>query len=78
MLAVDFAEAALGAVAVDGVADGSAGGDDPDPGRAGGGTHSPGQEEGPAINAAALLPDGAEISVAPQVLAGAQAHLRRP
>lgn len=78
VLAVDFAEAALGPVAVDGVTHGGAGGDDPDAGRAVGGTDPPCKEEGSAVNAAALLPDSAEISIAPQVLAGAQAHFRRP
>ena len=79
--AVDFAEAALGAVAVDGIADGGPGGDDPHAGGRGGGfggAHPPGQEEGPAVHAAALLTNGAKIIVAPQALPGAQAHLRRP
>ena len=81
MAAVDFTEAALGAVAVDGVADRGAGGHHADPGRGGrgpGGTHPPGQQESPAVNAAALLTNGAEIVVAPQALPGAESHLRQP
>ena len=79
--AVDFTEAALGAVAVDGIADRGTGGDHAHAGRGGrqpGGTHPPSQEEGPAIDAAALLTNGAEVVVAPQVLPGAETHLKRP
>ncbi len=79
--AVDFTEAALGAVAVDGIADRGAGGDHTHAGRGGrrfDGAHPPGQEEGPAVNAAALLTNGAEVIVAPQALPGAETHLRRP
>ena len=81
VLAVEGAEAALGAVALDGAADGGPGSDDPHAGGSGGGlggAHPPGQEEGPAVEPAALLAHGAEIIVAPQALAGAQVHLRRP
>jgi hypothetical protein len=81
MFAVDFAEAALGAVAVDGVADGGTGGDHAHAGGGGGGfggTRPPRQEEGAAIEAAALLANGAEIVVAPQALPSPQVHLKRP
>ena len=81
VFAVDFAEAALGAVAVDGITDGGPGGDHADTGGGGGGfggAQPPGQEEGPAIEAAALLANGAEVVVAPQALPDAQVHLRRP
>ena len=81
VFAVDFAETALGAVAVDGIADGGPGGDHAHAGGGGGGlggTPPPGQEEGAAIEAAALLANGAEIVVAPQALPGAQVHLKRP
>ena len=79
--AVDFTEAALGAVAVDGIADRGARGDDAHAGRGSGrlrGTCPPSQEEGPAVDAAALLTNGAEVVVAPQALPGAETHLRRP
>ena len=81
VFAVDFAEAALGTVAVDGIANGGPGGDHAYAGGSGGGlggTRPPGQEEGPAIEAAALLANGAEVAVAPQALPGAQVHLKRP
>ncbi len=79
--AVDFTEAALGAVAVDGVAHGSPGSDHAHAGRSDqglGGTDPPGQEEGAAVGAATLLTDGAEVVIAAQALPGAQVHFRRP
>jgi hypothetical protein len=79
--AVDFAQAALGAVAMDRITDSGAGSDHADAGPRGrgpGGMDAPSQEEGPAVNAAALFTNGAEVIVAPQALPGAQAHLRQP
>ena len=79
--AVDLPETALGAVAMDGIADGGPGSNHPDAGRNSrrlSGTHPPSQEEGPAIDAAALLSNGAEVVVASQVLPGAEAHLKQP
>jgi hypothetical protein len=81
MAAIDFAEAALGPVAVDGITHGSPGGNDPHAGGSGGrarGTQSPGQEKSPAVSAAALLTNGAEVVVAPKPLHGAQVHLKQP
>src|SRR5690606_40887369 len=75
MAAVNFTQAALGAIAVDGIADGSPGCDD---------AHAcghrwrlgkplpPSKEKGPAVDAAALLANGTEIVVAPQTLPGAK------
>src|SRR6478609_4012112 len=77
--AVDLAQAALGAVAVDGVADRGAGGDHTHAGRAGrfrGGTGAPRKQEGAAVHAAALFADRAEFNHAPQALAGAQMHFQ--
>lgn len=79
--AVDFTEAALGTVAVDGVAHGSPGSDHPDArgnNRGLGGTNPPSQEEGPAVGAPTLLTDGPEVVIAAQALPGAQVHFRRP
>jgi len=75
--AIDFAEAALGAVAVNGIADRNAGRDHAHAGwngRRPGRPHPPSQEEGTAVEAAALLTNGAEVGVAPQALPGAQVH----
>jgi hypothetical protein len=79
--AVDFAEAALGAIAVDGIAHRSPGGNHANAcehSRRLSGTHPPSQEKGAAVDAAALLTYGAEVVVAPQTLPGAKVHLRRP
>jgi hypothetical protein len=79
--AIDFTEAALGAVAVDGITDRGAGGDHADAGRSGrrfDGTDPPSQEKGAAVYTATLLTNGAEVIVAPQALTGAETHLRRP
>src|SRR5258708_26118450 len=81
VFAVDFAEAALGAVAVDGIADGGPGGDHAHAGGGGGGlggTRPPRQEEGPAIEAAAPLPNGAGIGVAPPAVPHPPGYLQRP
>lgn len=74
--AVKIAEAAFGAVAVDGVADRGPGGDHADARGGGrpGGTLPPSKQKGPAINAAALFPHGAKVVIAPQALPGAQEH----
>jgi hypothetical protein len=74
--AVEIAETALGAVAVDGVADRGSGGDHADARSGGrlGGALPPSKQKGPAINAAALFPHGAKVVIAPQALPGAQEH----
>lgn len=76
MLPVDFAQATFGAIAMDRVAHGSARGDNTHARvvRHTGGPHTPSKEKDPAINAAALLANGAEIGIAPQALTGGQAH----
>ena len=81
VMAVDFTEAAFGPVAMNGVTHGSTGGDHPYARRSGGrcgGAHPPSQEKGPAVDATALLTNGAEIAVAPEPLHGAQVHFKRP
>src|SRR6478609_8692945 len=63
--AVELAQAALGAVAVDGIADRDAGSDNTHAGGAGrfpGGTNPPSELKGPAVHAAALFADGAKIN----------------
>ena len=74
---VELAQAALRAVAMDGIADGDAGSDNAYAGRTrrfGGGTAPPSELEGPAVHAAALFADSAKINRALQALAGAQTH----
>jgi len=76
VLAINFAEATLRAVAVDGVADGGARGDHAHAGVSGrtGRPDTPSEEKDAAIDAAALLANSAEIGVAPQALTGGQAQ----
>lgn len=77
--AVDLAEAALGAGALHGVADGGPGGDHAHAGGGGGvrfGPGAPDEQERAAIGAAAVLAGGAEVAVALHALRGAKA-LRR-
>jgi len=78
VLAENLAQAALGAVALDGAADGSNGGDHADAGEAGwtglGVTPEKPDGEGAAVDPATLLPYGAKITRAPQMLLRAEAH----
>src|SRR6188768_830185 len=74
---VEFAQAAFGAVALDGIADGSAGSNDAHASRTGGRTRwrgPPNKLKGAAVHAAALFADSAKINRALQALAGAQTH----
>lgn len=80
VLAEDFAQAALGAGAGDGVADRSARGDHAHAGGSGGGvrrTRAPHEQERAAIGAAAVLAHSAEVAVALHALEGAEALRRR-
>jgi len=78
---IDFAETALGPVAMNGIAHRGSGGDHTGSRRTGRGirrTSPPCHEEGAAIHAASLLTYGAEIVIAPQTLPGAKSHFKRP
>ena len=77
--AENLAQAALGAVALDGIADGGAGGHDADAGGRGGvrfRTQAPDEEKRAAVGAATEFARGAEVAVALHALRGAKA-LRR-
>ena len=76
VLAIDLAEAALGAIAVDGVAHSGARCNHTHTWISGrtGRPDTPSEEKDPAIDAATLLANSAEIGVAPQALTGGQAH----
>ncbi len=75
--AEEFAEAAFGAIALHGGANGGGGGDDADAGirwRRAGRAEFPPDGEGAAVDAAALLAHGADVALAAQVLLSAEAH----
>ena len=74
---VNFAQPALGAIAMDGVAHGGPRGHHAHAGVVGGRAgrpDAPREEKDPAIDAAALLTHSAEVGIAPQALTGGQAH----
>jgi hypothetical protein len=75
--AVKLAEAAFGPGAMHRVAHGSPGGDHPHTGGSGWfakRADAPRELKDPAVDAAALFTDGAEIAIAPQALPGAETH----
>jgi len=76
ILAINFAQAALGPVALHGIAHRSARSNDTHAGigRGTGRPNAPSQKKDAAINAATLFSDSAEIGVAPQALTGGQSH----
>ena len=80
VLAEDFAQTALGAIAADGVADGGGGGDHADARRVGGGARErgvaalPPQGEGATIHPASLFADDADVALAAHVLLRAETH----
>jgi hypothetical protein len=82
MVAKNFAQAAFGAGAQDGVAHGDAGGDHAQAGGRGGrgfgqtGLAGVPKHKGAAIMAAPVGPDVLEIQLAPQTLLGAETHDR--
>jgi len=82
ILAEDGPETALGAIAIDGGADRSDGGDHPDPdgfrGRLVGGPDAAPEGEGATVQALAALAHGAKIGLPTQVLLRAEAHRRGP
>ena len=77
--AKELAQAALGAVALDGVADGGSRGDDAETRRRGGWriAAEPGERECAAVEAAAVFADRAEIDLAAQMLLGAKTHAEK-
>ena len=80
VLAENFAQAALGARAGDGIADRGTGGHHAHAGGSGGGvgwTRAPHEQERAAIGAAAVLAHSAEVAVALHALEGAEALRRR-
>jgi len=79
--AINFTETTFRAIAVNGIAHGSPGGDNTytrSCARELSGTNPPSQEKSPAVDAAALLTHGTKIVIAPQTLPGAEIHLRQP